>query len=408
MASISGTVKDYLSGLTISGAEVNVISVTGTTFFDSVTSSGGGKFNIDVPNSGQVIYVPYKENYRGYTRQLENYVDDVTLYLRSGTSTPATVSGSVYASLYDAVITTSTDVREVKTTPCHAIAITSAGVDIFLPDTKTNLGYVSRSGGYSAVYVDPNSCEEVEIYLGTSTSGLFRLDLEDNEGDLQSFAFQSYSTSSLDIRAIDGNSQGDLVIGTASGVDLVTASGIFSYNLGSPVNVCRVTDEGDVYYSPVGSGIHVKYGPIGASWTVPDYNLDSQSTPNLLSDLINDIEVVSVVSGNNSVFLATSSGINVYEENRTAITGSNMSEYTSELNSSTLNVTGIELHSNSEYNSGEITYSTLEGSYQGVVNVLSLTSGSVSENLDVADFETNLRRAGTALSGSKFVHRRGY
>lgn len=407
MISISGTVKDYFSGVGISGAEVNSISVTGTSFFDSVTSSGGGQFNIEVPNSGQVIYIPYKQGFRGYTKQLANFVDDVDLYLRSGTSAAPTVSGSVFASIYDAVLTTSTDVRDVKSTPCHAVAITSAGVDIFDPTSKTNIGYISRSGGYSAVYVDPNICQDVQVYLGTATSGLFRLDLEENSGDLSSFLVPSFSTASLNIRTLDGNSSGDLAIGTASGIDVVTSSGIFSHNSGTPVETCKIDESGDLYYSPTGSGLYVKYGPIGASWSSPDYVLNDSSIPSILSNIVNDIEIVTVVSGNNFVFLATNSGINTYEEVRATITGSNINSFTSSLSSSTLNVTGIEVHAGATYNSGQITYSTLEGENSGVVNVFSLASGSVSENLNIADFETNLRRAGTVISGSGFVHRRG-
>lgn len=407
MISVSGTVRDYNTSIGISGAQVYSMGPTDFNFFDSVTSSGGGKFNINIPSSGtQVIYLPYKQGYKGYSRQLLGFVDDVDLFLRSGTSAPPSASGAVFASLVDAVLTTSNDVIDVKTTPCHAIAITSAGVDIFDPDTKTNIGYVARSGGYSAVYVDPDTCNEVQVYLGTSTSGLLRLDLEDNTGNLEGFVIPSYGTLSLDIRSIKGNSSGNLVIGSSIGVDIVTSSGIFSHNTGVSVEACLVNEAGDVYYSPVGSGVYVKYGPIGSSWTVPDYILDSSSTPSLLSNTIHDIETVPVVSGNDYVFLATSSGVNTYEEDRTAITGSLMNSFTTELSSTTLNVTGLEVHEGATYNSGSITYSTLENEFDGVVGILNLASGVVTSSLDSADFETNLRRAGTALSGSSFVHRR--
>ena len=405
MISISGTVRDYFSNIGISGATVYSMASNGTSFFDSVTSSGGGKYNLSVPSGSDVIYIPYKDGYNGYTRQLPNFVDDVDVFLRSGTSTPSSVSGSALTSLVDATITTSTDIVDVKTTPCHVVAITAAGVDVFDPDSKVNIGYVVRSGGFSCVYVDPNTCSEVEVYLGTSTSGLLRLDLEDNQGDLSSFVSSSFSTSSLDIRAIKGNSSGDLAIGTSTSIDVVTSSGIFSHNTGVPVETCLINDAGDIYYSPVGSGIYVKYGPVGASWSVPDYSLDSSSSPALLSNILNDIESVPVVSGNDCIFLATNSGINTYEEDRTAITGSLINSYTS-LDSPTLNVTGLEVHTGATYNSGEITYSTLQGEFDGVVNVLNLASGTVSDNLDIADFETNLKRSGTALSGSSFVHRR--
>ncbi|RKZ94238.1 MAG: hypothetical protein DRQ40_06240, partial [Gammaproteobacteria bacterium] len=94
------------------------------------------------------------------------------------------------------------------------------------------------------------------------------------------------------------------------------------------------------------------------------------------------------------------------EENRSAISGSTLLEFTSVLGSETLDVSGIEPEKSALYNSGLLTFSTLSGSFDGVVKILDLAASGIHSSIQSSDFETSLKRSGIVVSGSRFLHRR--
>lgn len=118
---------------------------------------------------------------------------------------------------------------------------------------------------------------------------------------------------------MDRSYTNDVVIGTISGVDYFTPSGVrYFHDFLAPIGVtaCAVSDLGDVYYSPTNSGLYVKYSP-NSDWTEPDYKVELSGIypfP-IQSNIINDIKLTSI-SGQNIIFLATRSGLLCYEEYR--------------------------------------------------------------------------------------------
>ena len=87
-----------------------------------------------------------------------------------------------------------------------------------------------------------------------------------------------------------------------------------------------VTEAGAVYYSPVLSGgLYAKFEPVSSGWTEPDYKLVAEGgnpIPSgvgfIPSNQINEIQM-NTFSGTNHIFLATTSGLFIYEEDRNNI-----------------------------------------------------------------------------------------
>ncbi len=405
---------DYYTNAGISGATVYSVSVTGTSIFAYSGTASDGSYTLNVPTSGQIIYVPFASGYRGYSRQLENYIDNVNLFLISGYSTLDSTSGSMFTSLYNALLTTSTNTLNLKTTPCNGVVITDGGLDVFDVDTLQNTAYIVRSGGFSALYVNPGRCEVNVFMLGTTTTGVQQINysttMEGNIGSSVSGYRSVPNILSNSVTCIHGNNRGDYVIGTTSGIDLIFSGGVRYYHTFSGgVSACYISSSGDVYYSPVNSGIYCKFNPISAIWTSPDYNLDSTTTPALSGNYINDIDITETTSGSTytyNVFLATNSGITAYIENRSSISSSTTKTYKTVISGGIYNVTGVELEAGALVTSGYIILSTLSGTGSGVVQRLNTASDSIDRTYTYTDFESNLRRAGITLSGSKYLHRR--
>ena len=425
MVTRSGTVYDIATSGTISGAEIYVLKVSGTELHDSTTSSGNGTFSIDVDPSQDVLYLPFKQGYRGYKAIRPSAEDDLSLYLSSGTG-GIPQSGNVFTSLVDACILTSNNVVDLTGTPCSLYAITDSGVDIIKKDGFINQGYAVLNSGISAIDVYRGGCDTVRVLLGYTPSGVLGFEYSASSGNVGDFynELETITSSGLlsnpNIYCIHSSQdQDEFSVGTSGGIDFVSDLGVvYSHLITEGVTSCFLTPSGDLYYSPTESGMYVKYGPIISSWSSPDYILNSGTTPAFSGNRINDIEVVNV-SGINHVFMATNSGIGVYREKRNAISGSQLKWFTSTLSGIAEEFTGLEVLPGSSISGGVIYGSSLVSGIQSLEDIeggpnvksdftavqsLSMESNSVLITYNDADIDIKLRRNDLALLGSKFLH----
>jgi len=328
MPVVSGLVLDCNTGIGIEGVVVSAANASGTVLA-SGTSALNGYYEINIANlNQQIVYYPYKPGYTGYTRTASYPITPLTLHLQVNNSIPV-ISGAGSAVLTNSPFTTSMNIRKVLDTPSHIYACTDAGLDIIDLNTYDNVGYILWSGGFTSISLDQRATAVSGVQLGTATSGVLEFKIPDYSAltsrNLFSRLTTKYSTtvgsgvSSNNIICLDRNILGEYLVGTVSGVDFFNAlnervSHVFSSNLS--VTACALSDDGDVYYSPTGSGIYVKYAPT-ANWSVPDYivQVGGVNPFPILSNIINDIKVTSV-SGANLVFTATLSGLLCYQEDR--------------------------------------------------------------------------------------------
>jgi hypothetical protein len=407
MVTRSGTVYDYVTSGTISGADVYVVLSGGVDFYDEVTTGASGTFSVEVPATGGVYYLPYKEGYKGRKFFTTTSGDDISLYLESGVA----VSGGlpdVYTELYDSVLYTSSKVVDLSATRCNLFVATSGGLDILDTNTMDNVGYLTFSGGFNLVEVDKKSCEDVTVYLGTSQSGVYALSYRTYVyGDFSAYLQSKVTYPSIqsnEVSCLSVGQSGVFAVGTISGLSLITSSGEFQDSSEDLITACFITPSGDIYYSPSSSGVCVKYGPVVSGWEDPDYILNTASTPAILSDDVNEIRVTPSSSGN-TVFVATSSGISMYLENRTTLTGSQITNVTTELESSSLDVEGLETFIDSTYGEGNLLYSTDNTTLSGAIGLLDLEALVVTKYPEVT-LETNLGRGKVSVSGSKVLEKR--
>lgn len=330
MVTKSGIVLDYDTNIGISGALVHVYTSTGTGLLTSTGCSPIGTFTVNIPDTvnADLIYVPLKPNYRGYTRQLSRHNNFTNLFLRQILGQPSIEN--VNLNLYNTGLVTSVVTRDIIASPTHYYIVTDNGLDIIDVNTLYNVGYTVRSGGYTSIALDRSVSTASGVYLGTSDSGVFRFNIpasyDINNRDISGLIFSSYSVASGNllsdnVQCLHINKRGELGIGTPSGIDFQSISGHkkHQYTAWTGTKDVFVSEYGDIYYSPTGSGLHVKYAPIASDWLTPDYFIVLSGTgPNpfpLLTNYINDIAVTSISGDtNNHVFLATESGLMYYQE----------------------------------------------------------------------------------------------
>lgn len=410
MTTRSGTVKDSETDLPISGVTVYVIPENSNSIMSSGVSDAYGLYSLTVSGSDFLVYIPYKEGYRGYSRHLQPDIDNITLYLSSGSINPQ-ASGSFVTNLFNAPLTTSTHILDLAATPCNIFAITDGGLDIIDTNTFLNQGYVNALN-YKCIYVKEDQCDGLSLVIGTSTSGLLHLDFNTTlTGDLGSLVFKSptYITNSDDIDVIDVNISGTYLVGTQSGITYFNPQQqSFVHDFAGGVSAAKLTNSGDAYYSPTGSGLLVKYLPT-QNWSSVDYELTSSGTSplQLPSDTINDIEI-SEVSGSIHVFIATTSGIFFYEENRNSIGTSQSGSLTlgNPISGTVANVTSIELSRDATITGGIISFSTFdEVTKDGIIQEVDLSTGLVVNTYSIASIESNLHRTNFPISGSRFLEK---
>lgn len=331
MVTNSGLVLDAVTHQGIYGVAVYSFSPTQSGIIGLYNTEPNGYFSVVVPDTGDVIFAPYLNGYLGYSCRLATNVSPILLYMHKTNSIPD-ASGIGNLILQNRAHTTSSNIRDVQHSPTELYCITEAGLDIIDSNSLLNVGYITYTDGFSCLNVSPLYSVRSGVLLGTTNSGVLEFSIPSSGYSIDSrnlnsllkvkYNTQSQSITSNNIQCVHKSEVGGTVFGTLSGIDHYTARGAHwkhTFASGIGVTACRISDYGDVYYSPTGSGLYVKYGPITADWSVPDYIISISGTGSnpfpLLTGKINDIKLTSI-SGANEVILATASGLIVYEENR--------------------------------------------------------------------------------------------
>lgn len=330
MVTNSGIVLDYTTNVGIFNAKVVALTSSGAVLA-TVSTDPCGVFSANIgEHTGEVIYIPVKENYGGLTKQHKSYIPWIDLYLLS--SNDIQPSGISYINSYNLPLSTSSRIRNAVSNKVNLYAITEGGLDIIDLNTYTNVGYINYSGGFTAIDFYTNEKIELGVLLGTSNSGVCEFifpatyDIENRDKTfLLKTKFKSdsilYDIQSDKVDCISRNYFNDLIIGTESGVDYYSRSGVHYYHsYGSNIGTtcCHITDSGDLYYSPANSGIYIKFNPILDDWFTVDYIVEVGGTPDfgILTNKINNIDV-KTISGENYIYLATASGVLWYKELKT-------------------------------------------------------------------------------------------
>jgi hypothetical protein len=326
----SGIVLDYVTNFGVSEVKVLALSSSGTTINSNQTNPYG-IFSVDIGNYiGDITYIPVKESFIGLTKRHKSYVPWIDLYLINNNSVQE--SGVSQVNNYNLPLSTSSKIRSAVSNKANLYVITEGGLDIVDLNTYTNVGYVNYSGGFTTIDFYNTQKVEFGVLLGTTNSGacefLFPTNYSTESRDLTSLLKTKFKSDSLlydlqsdKVNCISRNYFNEFVIGTESGIDYYSRSGVHYYhNYGNNIetNCCYITDSGDVYYSPTNSGLYVKYGPIIANWDSVDYIISLTGIPsfNILTDKINSIDV-KTISGENYVYLATQSGLLWYKDIKT-------------------------------------------------------------------------------------------
>lgn len=407
---IKGRVLDFFSDLPVSGVEVFVLgTVTSGVLASGVTTSSG---TWDFPTiSGTeelIIYYPLSSGTVGYSRAIERHVDNVDLYIRT-----LSYSGiSPAFSFTPTSLLTSWNVLDIVTTPCHLYVITDNGLDIVDSNTLENVNSTRISGGVTSIAVYREQCENQELYICLPESGVYSYSLSGSfpsESILNEMllVYSEPDILSNNISFMDKNFNNDLALASESGVDFypgaASVRSFSQYPAAIGNTAIRVSTSGDVYYSPTNSGLYVKYAP-NANWTSPDYFLNSSTTPALSGNIINDLELQVTTSGY-IVYLATNSGITIYEEDRNNISASPVKYFGLDtISGSIINVSSIEIGPDTVLNSGSLFFSTYDDTTKsGVIQELDLATDSIVNTFDTSSVDLRLKRAGLPISGARDI-----
>lgn len=213
---------------------------------------------------------------------------------------------------------------QVWTDQVYAYAVTSSGLDIIDLETSNKVSYINSIEGFTTIWGN-----NATIYLGTPDEGIKYIDKTtisgnpsspyDLGGCLVDYTYY-YNVSSNEIKYLHGNDD-TLIVVTASGVDILNngPNGYKSTTYNENVTKCFMTSEFETYYivqQDVNEGIFRLDYP-KCDWGA----LDASYKPNqsfLPADIgVNDIFVTVKTSINkvaNTMFIATTSGIYVYDE----------------------------------------------------------------------------------------------
>lgn len=330
MAISSGIVLDLDTNLGVSGARVFVYTSSASLYSQGICTPVG-TFNISIPdNQSSIVFVPMQIGYKGYSVCAPSYDPPMSLFMRKDSNQP-NISGAGTLNFIDPILITSNNINDIKASPCNMYIATQEGLDILDINTFKNVGYISYSGGFNCITLNKNYCSNSNVLLGTSNSGVLEFimsDVYDTYGEnltsllKPKWSLNNGSLLSNKVTCIDQNLQNSYLVGTNSGIDYYSSSGIRYYSqypIDLDTKVCRISEFDDLYYSPIGSGMYAKYATVTGNWIDPDYKVNLSGTGlypfPLLTNYINDIKLTSI-SGNNSIFLATQSGLVYYNENR--------------------------------------------------------------------------------------------
>ena len=209
----------------------------------------------------------------------------------------------------------------------YAYAVTSSGLSIIDLETGNNVSYIYNRDGFTTIWGNDDT-----IYVGTLADGIKYIDKTTISGnasapyDLETCLVDYdyyYNVSSDGIKYIHGN-EDTLVAVTASGIDILNngTNGYKSYYHNENITKCFMTTASEVYYIVQGAedeGIFRMNSP-KCDWTVSDRSYKPGQSFLPVGKGVNDIFVTVKTSANkvsNTLFIATTSGVYVYDEETT-------------------------------------------------------------------------------------------
>lgn len=226
----------------------------------------------------------------------------------------ATVSGIVT----DAVL------YQIYTDNAYVYAAHSAGVSIIDIQNEQPICYIEAPTGFNSVVGNSDN-----VYLGTSSDGVFYFSkssiygTKDELGDISSEVYAlstSYLPSCAEIKSLAIHGW-DLAVVTVEGLDVIgmgSGKEFKSTTTSSGITKSFLTSKKEVYYLENSETWSVcKAVPYLCDWSLPTIRHSVGNSFLLEGIYLNDLfitENASLVGDNNTIFVATSSGIYVYDE----------------------------------------------------------------------------------------------
>ena len=214
----------------------------------------------------------------------------------------------------------------------YVYAAITFGLDIIEMESELKVAYIEQHMGFNTVWANDD-----RVYLGTSVSGIKYFEKTCISGSLvvpidMAFCLTDYASpfgiSSETIRYIHGNGDDYMMCCTNAGVDVYYMKPTLyrSTHVTTDAHKCFMTSTGQFYYTTVSGAtisgendiwfINRVDSPLW-DWALPDYSYPTGGGILPAGLTINDIFVTENTASNttdNTLFLATSSGVYVIDE----------------------------------------------------------------------------------------------
>ncbi len=207
----------------------------------------------------------------------------------------------------------------------YVYAAITFGLDIISMAAEQKIAYIEHKLGFNTVWANDD-----RVYLGTTFSGIKYIDITCVSGtvgsplDLATCLIDyvsPFGVSSQTIRYIHGTSDDYLMCCTDAGVDVYYMKPTMYRSTHETTGAykCFMTSSGKFYYTSV-SGSEWSLNRVDKplwDWTSPDYSYTTSGTILQAGLTINDIFVTENTASNstdNTVFIATTSGVYVIDE----------------------------------------------------------------------------------------------
>lgn len=274
--------------------------------------------------------------------------------------------------------------------------ITPSGLNVMETSYGAKVAYINYDGGFSSIWGNNQ-----KIYLGTFDSGikyLSKLLIIGNEAAPTSLDLclvdysYLYNASSPNIRYLHGNAT-SLVVVTDVGIDVINdgPNSFKSYFYSEDVNKAYITENNNVYYT-TSSGLFRKNSSL-SDWELPDVSYIAGNSFIPANVVLNDFYITintSVSGNNNTLFVATTSGVYVFDEE------SELYEiYDASFLNTSCDIISISAEFNSSLNNGKLftaskgvdaAVSTIDLKNKSIIEQYTLTTkGSADEYLDSED-----------------------
>ena len=214
----------------------------------------------------------------------------------------------------------------------YVFAVTNSGLNVVDIDLEQKVAYINYNQGFTSVWANDN-----RVYLGTSSSGVKyfyktcisgTVLIPENLITCLNDYTSPFGQSSPSIRYIHGSSDDYLMCVTTAGVDVYHMKPTMyrSSATVSGTRKCFMTSTGKFYYTSVSGATVSGESDLWSlnrvdkplwDWTTPDYSYTAGGDILRAGIGINDIFITENTSENgidNTIFLATSSGIYIISE----------------------------------------------------------------------------------------------